>query len=170
MMNDAEAWLVEKGVCDNERASEHLALDYIATVSSVIKHGNQYLEAEEIVGADLFLSRIVLPQTKARFARNSRRCAAHLAFDPTKYFPDYKEQLRSALLYVIRNVNDAEAVRWNGVTLLAAGSLDGVKFDLQRELRHRGLSYEPTLVDDAIVARRTKAATGIRALSNLNAE
>ncbi len=166
MMEYAENWLVRSDVCPAECAAEHLALDYIATVSSVIKYGNQYLEAEETAGADLFLSRIVSAQTKTRFQRNARRCAVHLATDPSRHFPNYAGQLRLALLHVLRTTDDAHALRSNGVTLLASGSLEGVKIDIQRELRRRGLTYEPTLVADATVSRRTKAARASRALTN----
>lgn len=150
----AEERLVRTGICSPENAARYLALDYIATCSSAIEHGTQYLESDERIGADLFLAKLPTGTLKAQYHRNRKRCAAHLAAQPSLHFPDYKPILRIAFLNAIRTIADVRELRFNGVALLACGTFDDAPTDLRREFRRRGLSYDPTLIEAATFARR----------------
>jgi hypothetical protein len=150
----AEERLVRTGICAPENAARYLALDYIATCSSAIEHGTQYLESDERIGADLFLAKLPTGALKAQYHRNRKLCAAHLAAQPWLHFADYKPILRIAFLNAIRTIGDVRELRFSGVALLACGTFDDAPTDLRREFRRRGLSYDPTLIEAATLARR----------------
>ncbi len=157
----AEERLVRTGVCSRENAARYLALDYIATCSSAIEHGTQYLESDERIGADLFLAKLPTGTLKAQYHRNRKRCAAHLAAKPPLHFVDYKPILRIAFLNAIRTIGDVRELRFSGVALLACGTFEDAPTDLRREFRRRGLSYDPTLIEVATSARRIGREAGL---------
>jgi hypothetical protein len=151
----AEARLVAKGICRREQAQRCLTLDYIATASGAVQNAVLYSENDERIGADMFLAKLPIGQLKPLYHRNRKRCAAHLASKPSLHFPDYEPILRVAFLHVMRTIDDVRELRFNGVALLACGTfLDSAITDLRRECRRRGLSYEPTFVNDATKAKR----------------
>jgi hypothetical protein len=154
MLDYAEEKVVRLGLSERCNAVEYLALDYIKTCAEFIEHSTQYLENDERIGADLFLAKLAKGPLAARFERNKRMCALQLSTNTRMYFPEYPKLLRLAMMHVIQSAADAQAVRWNGVVLLAAASLPNVRTDVRRELRRRGMDYDVTLVGDATVARR----------------
>ena len=154
IVDTAEERLVAKGICSREDAARYLALDYIATCSSTVRHSVQYFESDERTGAGMFLAKLPMGKLKTQYRRIEQRCAAHLASRPALHFPDYEPLLRVALLQVLRSIEDVRTLRSHGVVLLACGALAEVRTDIRRELRRRGLPYDPTLVDDVTIARR----------------
>jgi len=161
MLDYAEEKVVRLGLCQRADAVEYLALDYIRTCAEFLEHSTQYLESDERIGADLFLAKLAKGPLRARFERNKRMCALQLATNTRMYFPEYPKLLRLAMLHVIQSAADAQAVRWNGVVLLAAASLPNVRTDVRRELRRRGMDHDVTLVGDETLARRIDSRDGI---------
>ncbi len=154
LLDYGEERYVRDGLCTPANASEYLTLEYIATCRDFMSHAAQYLEADERIGADIFLAKLPRGNLKARYERNRDACARQLSSSTRLYFPHFEPLLRLALLHVLQSAKDAEAIRWNGVVLLAAASLPGVLTDVRRELRRRGLPYDVTLVADATAERR----------------
>ena len=73
------------------------------------------------------------------------------------YFPRYFEFLTKAYIEVLRTVEDLTSVMSDGVILLTAGTLPGLRTDLRREFKRRGLTYDKALVpDDVLEGRMTR--------------
>lgn len=164
VLDYAEQRYVREGRCRDAEAVDYLTLDYFATYRDFMQHAAQYVENEEFIAADLFLAKLPRGRLKQRLDRNHKACARQLANRTRIYFPNYEPLLRMALLHVLRSEADAEAIRWNGVVLLASATLPGVLTDVRRELRRRGMPYDVTLVADATAKRRI----GTRAMPALS--
>jgi len=97
-----------------------------------------------------------LPTGKAtaRLNRRAKQRAVQLATHTRTYFPEYDGLLRQAYVHVLRSIEDASAIRLNGVVRLAAAKLPNVLTDVRRELRRRGFPFDVTLVADEIPAQR----------------
>ncbi len=65
--------------------------------------------------------------------------------------------LTTAYVNILREVEDALALRHSGVFLLTAAALPGWYHDARRELRRRGYRFDPTLVSDELSAQRVRA-------------
>ncbi|TPO07131.1 hypothetical protein [Mesorhizobium sp. B1-1-5] len=154
ILDDASEHLINSGICKPQEVDEYIALDYIAQCSAAITHGVVYLEHDEMIGAGIFLDRYSRKNNRQLFQRNSDRCVSQLVRSPNIYFPDYLALLRFAYLRVLNSVSDADILRASGVLMLAAATLPGVRTDIRRELRRRGLSYDPSLISEDTLQKR----------------
>lgn len=151
VLDQTESRLVREGVCKPESASEYLTVRYIKACGDFIEHASVYLENDERIAADLFLSELAKGALKARFNRNAKICAVQLSKHTLVYFPDYNKLLRLYYLQVLAASDVVSTLRHNGVLLLAAATLPGVRSDARRELRRRGANHDALLVPDETI-------------------
>lgn len=153
LLDQYEERLVANGVCEPQEAHEFVTLEYIETCGSLLDHAQTYLENEEENGADIFLWKIN-SVTKARKSnRQVRKAARQLAMHTHIYLPKFEQILRISMLEILSEASDVGEVRWNGIILLAAATLPGVRDDIRRELRRRGAKFDSLLVSDSTYAR-----------------
>ncbi|MDX8513595.1 hypothetical protein [Mesorhizobium captivum] len=154
ILDDAAERLVREKICQARQADEYLTLAYIGACSSIIEHATAYLQVDETIGAGVFLERYSVGKNRQAFHHNDTRCSKQLATHPNVYFPDYLTILRLASLNTLNTISDVRSLRANGTLMLAAASLPGVATDIRRELRRRGLSFDPSLVPDDVMQKR----------------
>ncbi|NTZ43617.1 hypothetical protein G7A66_11090 [Altererythrobacter sp. SALINAS58] len=154
VLDYAEERLTREGSQAPDSATTYLTLEYINASRGLMSHASQYLESDEWAAAAIFLSTLPWGRLKQRLDRNSSACARQLARNTCLYFPNFRLLLRLSLLQVLSSAEGPETIRWNGIVLLAAASLPGVRADIRRELRRRGLAWDVTLVGDLIMEKR----------------
>ena len=157
LLEAAEDVLIDEGVCTREDALEYLTALYIAETGKFLGGGSCYLQTEERVAGWLFIQTITShPKTK-KYRKFAIELGRHIATHTPLYFPRYFEVLTKAYIEVLRTVEDLTAVMSDGVILLAAGTLPGLRTDLRREFKRRGLAYDKALVpDDVLEGRMTR--------------
>lgn len=153
LLDRYENRLVTDDVCEPEEAHEFVTLEYIETCGGMLNHAQTYLEAEEVIGADIFLWKLNRILKMRKSDRQIRNAAKQLATHTHRYLPKFEQMLRLSLLQVLSETESFEQLRWNGVVLLAAATLPGVRDDIRRELRRRGATFESLLVTDSTYQR-----------------
>lgn len=149
--------LIGEGVCSPSETNEYLTALYIREVGAFMSYASCYLDDEErAIGRNFIHDLTSLASTK-RFRKYHRELGTHLATHTTVYFPRYHEMLTKAYLDVLHTVEDLQTVMFDGVIMLAAATLPGLRTDLRREFKRRGLDYDKLLVPDDVLSRRMKA-------------
>ena len=70
------------------------------------------------------------------------------------YFPNFYKLLTISYTTILHSAESLAELRNNGVLMLAAATLPGVRTEMRRELRRRGLPYEHLLVPDDVLSAR----------------
>ena len=161
VLDEEEMRLFRADICPPHEASEYLTLDYIKTCSKCLEHSVMYLQNEERIGSDIFLAKIARGKVKRRFDLNARVCAEQLAAHTHVYFSEYLPTLRLTYLKILSETADVGTIMRNGVVMLAAASLPGVRTDIRRELRRRGYPYDRTIVSDDTLKGRLESQKGL---------
>ncbi|WP_101342361.1 hypothetical protein [Cereibacter azotoformans] len=152
-----EDMLIEQGVCNPSETNEYLTALYIREVSTFMSGASYYLDAEERVAGWIFIHTLTAHSRTKRFRKYCRELGHHISTHTTVYLPRYHEMLTKAYLEVLHTVKDLRTVALHGTILLAAATLPGLRTDLRREFKRRGLEYDKLIVPDDVLARRMKA-------------
>lgn len=158
-LDRTEEKMIGNGVCNPEYADEYLTARYIEACAGIIVGGQVYLPSDERIGAEIFLWKLGDAKFNRLSSRRQRECAVHLTNHTHVYFPQYHMMLRLACLHVIQSTKKHDEIKHDGVVLLAAATLPGVRSDIRRELRRRGMDYDRLLVPDDIYNNRMKQRT-----------
>ncbi|MFB0874250.1 MULTISPECIES: hypothetical protein [unclassified Sphingobium] len=153
-LDRTEEKMIGNGVCQAEQADEYLTARYIEACAGILVGGLVYLTNDERIGAEIFLSKLGDAKFNRLSERRKRECAVHLTNHTHVYFPQYHMMLRLACLHVLRTKTGYDYIEHDGVILLAAATLPGVRSDIRRELRRRGASFDRLLVPDDIYKHR----------------
>jgi hypothetical protein len=153
-LDRTEEKMIGNGVCQPEYADEYLTARYIEACAGIIVGGLVYLPNDERIGAEIFLSKLGDPKFNRLSQRRKRECAVHLTNHTHVYFAQYHMMLRLACLHVLRSTTEYEHIEHDGVVLLAAATLPGVRSDIRREFRRRGASFDRLLVPDDVYQQR----------------
>lgn len=154
VLDEAERWLIRNGVCQPHEADEYLTMAFIKESGAFLEHATAYLENEGRFAADLFLWMLPKGKAKARYLRNDQKCALQLHWHTIYYFRTYHVILRQTSLRLLRTLPGIAEIDRNGVLMLAAANLPGVRADIRRERRFRGAERERTIVSDEAMSCR----------------
>jgi hypothetical protein len=175
MIDATEEFALRNGRCVSEYASMYVCIQYIERCAGVLQNAHCYLENDAKLGAVLFLDDIAREVKtpallKRRYRRYDTQCAQHLVDNVQDYFRSFKMLMRKCYLYMLNTCDDARLSRGNGHLMLAAAMLPGVRTDIRRALRERGLGdVEALLVPDWLLPDRPAmlpARTANRRLKN----
>lgn len=166
ILNIAEDRLLQKQVSDPVEIEEFLCRAFIEQTAGIIQGGSWFLQSDATVGAEIFLLKC-LDTFTGKPHRMRRRltpvkletCGRQLSIHTLYYFPRFHAILTQRYIEELQQPDDAALVgaSWNGVFHLAAASLPGVKEEINRELRRRGLGYDAAKVPVNHFARRMRA-------------
>jgi hypothetical protein len=154
LFDAAEERMIELGMCQTVEADEYLTLEYIKTCGEFLQHAAAYLQSEGTIAADLFISKLADISQNKRIQRSSKKCALQLSMHTNLYFPNFYKLLTISYTTILHSAESLAELRNNGVLMLAAATLPGVRTEMRRELRRRGLPYEHLLVPDDVLSAR----------------
>ena len=166
ILNIAEDELLQRQILDPVQIEEYLCRFYIETVADIIKGASWFLQGEATSGAECFLLKCLKSGTdrphpifKRMNSSRSTACGNQLSFHTTYYFPRYPAILTQRYVEEIQQLDDGAlaGASWNGIFHLAAASLPGVREEIDRELRRRGLRYDAARVPAKHLERRVRA-------------
>lgn len=140
----SEQWLVQNGVCEARDADDYLTMLFIKVSGEFIEHATVFTENDGRVAGELFLS--TLPGSKAGVGQDVRRCAIQLHWHPHYYFRNFYPLLQQTCLHLLQALPDVPAINANGVLMLAARTIPGIKADINRERRRRGATEDRSIV------------------------
>lgn len=169
VINIAEDRLIEGQIEDPIEVEEFLCRIYIEQVAGIIKGASWFMQSDATIGAEIFLLKCVdaysdrpHPFRRRLTAPRLRACANQLSFHTGTYFRRYPEILTQRYVEELQQPDNAALIGagWNGVFHLAAASLPGVREEINRELRRRGLPYDAAKVPVLHLARRMRALGG----------
>ncbi|MFE3837529.1 hypothetical protein [Pseudogemmobacter sonorensis] len=162
----AEDRLTSGGICDHRDTEEILCRVYIETVADIIKGASWFMQGEATAGAEYFLLKCLgsgtdrlHPLMKRMNATRSNACGNQLSFHSHYYFPRFHAILTQRYIEELQQPDDAVLIgaSWNGIFHLAAAKLPGVKEQINRELRRRGLDYDAAIVPTKHLERQMRA-------------
>ncbi|WP_288960473.1 hypothetical protein [Sulfitobacter pontiacus] len=166
ILNIAEDRLLERQISDPFEVEEYLCRFFIEDVAGTIQGASWFTQSDATEGAENFLLKCVggFTDKPHRMRRTLtpvklRTCGTQLSFHASYYFPRYNAILTQRYIEELHKPDNAALVGagWNGIFHLAAASLPGVKEEINRELRRRGLTYDAAKVPAAHLARRMRA-------------
>jgi hypothetical protein len=169
ILNIGEDRLLEGQIADPIEVEEYLCRFYIEQVGSIIQGASWFLQSDATAGAEIFLFKCIgcfterpHPIRKYLTPTRLRACGNQLSFHTTTYFPRYRAILTQRYIEELHRPDNNVLVGagWNGVLHLAAASLPGVREEINRELRRRGLRYDAAKVPAAHLERRMRALGG----------
>ena len=156
----ADAWLsdlldrverkaVRNGRCAAEQADEYLTMRYIEDTSGLIEGAQQYMLMDEVLGAEIYLSKLGDPRLDRWQSKRQRLCALQLVGHTHNYFPNYHSILNSTVQHILQlPCGQRFNISHCGVLLLASATLAGARSRIRRELRRRGIELPLTLSSD----------------------
>jgi hypothetical protein len=150
LLNDAEDWAVRDARCVAIEAHEFWTVEYIQVHGSIQKYASWYVESEERIGADVFLSNIRKSKIGRKLGQMPKGTAEQLMRFPTVYFPNFVPILQIEFLRLLRTAEGTDQIAWHGIARMAAAYISGAQNDLDRELRRRGSGIHPRLANDNI--------------------
>ena len=174
VLNVAEDKLLEGQISDPFEVEEYLCRFFIEDAAGAIQGSSWFEQGEATSGAETFLLKCVggFTDKPHRMRRTLtpvklRTCGTQLSFHTPYYFPRYHAILTQRCIEELQQPDDAALIGagWNGIFHLAAASLPGIKEEINRELRRRGLTYDAAKVPATHLARRMRAI-GKPAISN----
>lgn len=154
LFDAAEDCLTRQGICGASEADEYLTLEYIKTCGEYIEHAATFLQSEGATASLLFISKLAELSDGGRSAKYVQRCADQLSLHAGLYFPKFRKLLTASYLTVLHSIEDMGELQRSGILMLAAATLPGVRTELRREFRRRGLQYDRTLVPDNVLRLR----------------
>lgn len=150
LLNDAEDWAVQDAHCVAIEAHEFWTVEYIQVHGSIQKHASWYVESEERIGANIFLSNIRKSKIGRKLGRMPKGTAEQLMRFPTVYFPNFVPILQIEFLRLLKTAENPDQIAWHGIARMAAAYISGAQNDLDRELRRRGIGTHPRLANEHI--------------------
>jgi hypothetical protein len=166
ILNIAEDKLLERQIPNAIEVEEYLCRFYIEEAGGIIQGASWFLQSDATAGAEIFLLKCVggfteKPDPIRRLLTPNRlwACGNQLSFHTATYFPRYRVILTQRYVEELHQPNDRVLVGagFNGILHLAAASLPGVREEVNRELRRRGLDYDAAKVPAAHLERRMRA-------------
>lgn len=166
ILNIAEDRLLEGQITDPIEVEEYLCRFYIEQVGDIVQGATCFLQSDATVGAEIFLLKCVggfteKPHPIRRFLKPNRlwACGNQLSFHTVTYFPRYRAILSQRYTEELHRPDNGVLIGagFNGILHLAAASLPGVREEVNRELRRRGLNYDAAKVPAAHLERRMRA-------------
>lgn len=166
ILNIAEDKLLERQIPDPVEVEEYLCRFYIEQVVGIVQGATCFIQWDATAGAEIFLWKCVggftdKPHPMQRRLRPNRlwACGNQLSFHTATYFPRYRSILTQRYVEELHRPDNGVLIGagWNGVLHLAAASLPGVREEINRELRRRGLDYDAAKVPPAHLERRMRA-------------
>jgi len=166
ILNIAEDRLLERQITNPIEVEEYLCRFYIEDAGSHIQGATYFLQSDATLGAEFFLLKCVggfterpHPIRKYLSPTRLRACGNQLSFHTTTYFPRYRAILTQRYVEELQQPDDRVLVGagFNGILHLAAASLPGVREEMNRALRRRGLDYDAAKVPAAHLERRMRA-------------
>lgn len=165
-LNIAEDKLLERQIEDPIEVEEYLCRFYIEQVAGIISGASWFMQSDATIGAEIFLLKCLGGYTDNPHSFRRRMtvtrlnaCGNQLSFHTHYYFPRYNAILTQRYIEEIQKPDNMALIgaSWNGVFHLAAASLPGVRDEINRELRRRGLTYDAAKVPAKHMARRMRA-------------
>jgi hypothetical protein len=166
ILNIAEDRLLEGQISDPFEVEEYLCRFFIEEVAGTIQGSSWFTQSDATEGAENFLLKCVggFTDKPHRMRRTLTRpklwaCGNQLSFYTSYYFPRFHAILTQRYIEELHKPDDAALIGagHNGIFHLAAACLPGVKEEINRELRRRGLTYDAAKVPAAHLARRMRA-------------
>ncbi|MFC3179543.1 hypothetical protein [Cypionkella sinensis] len=166
VLNVAEDKLLEGQIEDPIEIEEYLCRFYIEEVAGMVQGASWFLQCDATEGAENFLLKCVggftdKPHPIRRLLRPNRlrACGNQLSFHTATYFPRYRPILTQRYTEELHRPDNSVLIGagFNGILHLAAASLPGVREEVNRELRRRGLDYDAAKVPAAHLERRMRA-------------
>ena len=165
-LNIAEDKLLERQIEDPAEVEEFLCRLYIEQVASIISGASWFMQSDATAGAEIFLWKCLggytdnpHPFRRRMTPTRLHACGNQLSFHTQYYFPRYPAILTQRYIEELQQPDNRVLIGagWNGVLHLAAASLPGVREEVNRELRRRGLSYDAAKVPAKHMDRRLRA-------------
>lgn len=169
ILNIAEDRLLEGQITDPIEVEEYLCRFYIEQVGGIVQGATCFLQSDATVGAEIFLFKCIgcfteRPHPIRKHLTPTRlwACGNQLSFHAATYFPRYRAILTQRYIEELHQPDNNVLIGagWNGILHLAAASLPGVREEINRELRRRGLDYDAAKVPAAHLERRMRALGG----------
>ena len=154
VIDRTEARCVRNGVCTPEHADEYLTTEYIEDTSCLLFGANHYMLGDELIGADIFLTRLGDAIFDAASDRRKAKCVNQLVGHTHVFFPKYHEILKATFRHILSNhCGRAYELAHKGIILLAAATLPGARSEIRRELRRRGMNERGLVSDEAMIEK-----------------
>ncbi|WP_143542824.1 hypothetical protein [Cereibacter azotoformans] len=169
ILNIAEDKLLERQITNPIEVEEYLCRFYIEEAAGIVQGATCFIQCDATLGAEGFLLKCVggftekpHPIRKYLTPTRLRACGNQLSFHTTTYFPRYRPILTQRYVEELHPPDNSVLIGagWNGILHLAAASLPGVREEINRELRRRGLNYDAAKVPAAHLERRMRALGG----------
>lgn len=166
VLDRTEARAVRNGRCAPEHADEYLTIRYIEATSSLIRGGAQYMRVDEVIGAEIFLSKLGDGIFNRSSMKRQSKCAIQLVGHTHVFFPNYHAILKATFRHILAShCGKAYDLAAYGVIMLAAATLPGARSEIRRELRRRGIDYDRTLVSDGLMIEKLRFIEEAKSLS-----
>lgn len=165
----AEDKLIEFRIEDPVAVEEFLCRAYIEQVASIINGASWFMQSDATNGSEIFLLKCLgafsdkpHPFRRRLTATKLRACGNQLSFQTRAYFRRYPEILTQRYIEELHKPDNEVLIGagHNGIFHLAAASLPGVREQINRELRRRGLPYDAAKVPTMHLARRMRSLGG----------
>lgn len=166
ILNIAEDRLLERQITNPIEVEEYLCRFYIEEAAGIVQGASYFMQCDATSGAELFLLKCVggfterpHPIRKHLSPTRLRACGNQLSFHTATYFPRYRPILTQRYTEELHRPDNSVLIGagFNGILHLAAASLPGVREEVNRELRRRGLDYDAAKVPAAHLERRMRA-------------
>ena len=165
LLDMAEDAILARGFCAPDEVESHMFKAYLRSVDANMSYCSQYLVTEEQCAGRSFIIDLCQKLGEPKFMRHAYKMAEQLINQPHFYFRHYEQMLTAEYLELLERAEDLDRLRFSGVILLAVASLPGVRSDIRRILRRRGVDggerFIPTLVADETMTQRIHAMKGI---------
>lgn len=160
MFDQVEDTLIRNGICEPNETEDYLCRELIAQLATTTFGVCNFNQREAEIGAEIFLSGLrniySIPKRTAAF---EKACARQLTYHLTYYFRDYHATMTKAFIERLQESTTAELGGYKHAAFfqIAAATIPGVRDQIRREYRFRGLPA-PMLVGDRVLEHRMKAS------------